>query len=160
MRHYLFAAACLAASAAPAIAVPASKDRLEFGDWSVDSDAQKCVLTYEDNNQMIDIVAEGGGEAQFATDPGTTGDIMFKSVELEVVLAGKSQGFRKGQTRILSASIGPGYVMKFEPQMLTASGEQGTGEIRRGGKVIFRFPMKGAAAAAKALIACQANLRR
>ena len=151
MRLYLLAAVCAAASST------ASAELLTFHEWTVEDDGRKCVMTYEDTDRMIDIIAEKGGFAQFATDPSTTGDI-FKLFDAEVLLAGKSQGFRKGETRILSTQIGAGYVMKFEPQMLAASSENGNGEIRRDGKVIFRFPMKGAPAAAKALLACQARI--
>lgn len=148
MRIFLIASLCVATSTA------AGAEVVDFDEWFVTSDRQKCILTYEDTHQMIDIVTENGGVAQFATDPSTTGDI-FQHFKGEVFLAGKSQGLREGETRILSAQLGAGYVMKFEPQMLAASGEEGTGEIRRDGKVIFRFPMKGAAAAAKALLACE-----
>ena len=68
MRLYLLAAVCAAASST------ASAELLTFNEWTVEDDGRKCVMTYEDTDRMIDIIAEKGGFAQFATDPSTTLD--------------------------------------------------------------------------------------
>lgn len=153
MRFQYFVAACFAASAG----VAAAASPADAGEWGVESDGKMCLLYFEDERNVFELVTEKGGMARFKSFDVETGDL-YQSLEVEVLFNGQLEGRHDAQTNFLGGKIGGGFIMKFDPQLLAATDRKETAEFRRDGKTIFRLPLEGSHAAAKNLLECQAEV--
>ncbi|MGN6820292.1 MAG: hypothetical protein ACTHJR_16635 [Sphingomonas sp.] len=134
----------------------ASIQDADTGEWGFEYNGKNCLLGRLDKQGGIIFDEGGGGNVSiYARDGGP--EIIWKDYTIELVLEGKSMGTftASGEMR---PYFGPTAVTAYNaylPLDRFADKERlGTGEIRRDGRTILTFPLKGLKTAIAQLHQC------